>query len=158
MSNVDPLTNAGTLLFTEAVKKDLARQVSEPLITPSMKGREWCALQKHRPFPCTFRNAFDKPLSTACHVFDQAGQVATRKNSKSFRTHRKSFHPQYPTTAPSSPLLLERLDATLAHLRDAEAASIRGLVDRPQSGARMNQGELDRRPAWNRELQVKYFP
>jgi hypothetical protein len=154
MSNVDPLTNHGTLLFAEALTKDLNLQVSKSVSSPSLKGGEWCGLQKHRPFPCTFQNAFDKPLSTACHVFD--GDSVSRKNSKNFRTHRKSFRPPYPMTA--APASLAVLDATLAHLRAAEAAAIAGVSPLPPADRpRPNQGELDRRPAWNRQLNLKFF-
>ena len=153
MSNVDPLTNHGTLLFAEAVSKDLALQVSGPSPTSALKGGEWCGLQKHRPFPCTYQHQFDKPLSTACHVF--SGDQVSRKSSKHFRTHRKSFRPPYPSTA--APASLDALTATLDHLRETERASIFGAVPRlPQP--RLNQGELDKRPAWHRELNVNYFP
>jgi hypothetical protein len=150
MSNVDPLTNHGTLLFTEAVAKDLVRQISAPILTPSLKGGEWCGLQKHRPFPCSYRNEFDKCLSSACHVFDSSGHVAVRKSTRNARVHRASFRTPYPAPSVAPDALLPLLD----HLREAEKASIEGKVER---STRMNQGELDTRPPWNRELLVKYF-
>jgi hypothetical protein len=154
MSNVDPLTNHGTLLFTEAVTKDLHRQISKPTLTPSLKGGEWCGLQKHRPFPCTYQERFDKPLSSSCHVF--IDQVPSRQDTRNFRTHRKSFKTPYPTTAAANPEELAALSATLDHLRRKEQAEIFGAVSVPD-GVRINQGELDKRPAWNRELKVEYF-
>jgi hypothetical protein len=94
-------------------------------------------------------------LSTACHVFDSNGHNVARKSSKHVRIHRKSFRVPYPFVTP--PSSLDSLQSTLDHLREAEKASIYGFVDR-QSEPRLNQGQLDQRPAWNRENNVQYFP